>query len=136
MAQTADLERLLTHADWLRALAHRLVGSSSADDVVQETYLAALHSPPDADRPPRPWLARVMRNVTRMRFRADSRRVRREDAVAVTDTVPAGPEEAVARLETHRKLCELVLALGEPFRTTLDKLEVDYPFLFDDHPAD
>ena len=117
-AETADLQRLLVHADWLRALARRLVGPSSADDVVQETLIAAMQSPPDADRPPRPWLARVMRNVTRMRFRAESRRERREDA-AIDVREPIVPETAVQRLETHRALCELVLGLDEPFRQTL-----------------
>ena len=114
-----DLAHLLAHADWLRALARQLVGSASADDVVQETYVAALRSPPDAARPPRPWLARVMRNVTRMRFRSDTQRVAREDATASATVAAIAADEAVQRLEAHRMLCELVLGLDEPFRHTM-----------------
>src|SRR4029079_16534793 len=46
-----DIERLLAHADWLRALATYLVRSpAEADDLVQETFVAALRSPPDPAR--------------------------------------------------------------------------------------
>jgi RNA polymerase sigma-70 factor (ECF subfamily) len=118
VTQAADLERLLAHADWLRALARRLAGPA-ADDVVQDTYLAAMQSPPDPERPPRPWLARVVANATRMRFRGESRRVRREDAVAAfaPDAADA-PDSTVQRLETHRALVDMILALDEPFRRT------------------
>lgn len=118
MTQPADLDRLLAHAEWLRALARRLVGSSDVDDVVQETFVAAMRMPPEPDRPPRPWLARVMINVSRMRFRSTSRRERREDAVA-QDTPSATPDVIVQRLELQRALCEHVLALDEPYRRTL-----------------
>jgi RNA polymerase sigma-70 factor (ECF subfamily) len=119
MVETADLAHLLAHADWLRALARQLVGSASADDVVQETFVAALRSPPDAERPPRPWLARVMRNITRMRFRSDAQRVVREDAIASATVESLAADDATQRLEAHRMLCELVLGLDEPFRHTM-----------------
>jgi len=120
MPGTADLERLLAQSDWLRALARRLVGTASADDAVQDTFIAAMQSPSAADLPPRPWLARILRNVTRMRFRADSRRAQREDATALLlPGAASGPDVAVQRLETHRTLVELVLGLDEPYRTTL-----------------
>ncbi|MBX3160167.1 MAG: sigma-70 family RNA polymerase sigma factor, partial [Deltaproteobacteria bacterium] len=115
----ADLERLLVHADWLRALARRLVGSGAADDVVQETLIAAMHAPPDAERPPRPWLGRVLRNVARMRFRSESRRARREDVAQLAPAAGDAPDDAVLRLQTHRALCDVVLALDEPYRHTL-----------------
>jgi RNA polymerase sigma-70 factor (ECF subfamily) len=87
---------------------------------VQDTFVAAMQSPPATDLPPRPWLARVLRNVTRMRFRADSRRARREDATAMlAPSAAAGPDVAMQRLETHRTLVGLVLGLDEPYRTTL-----------------
>jgi RNA polymerase sigma factor (sigma-70 family) len=120
MSEAVDLERLLAQSDWLRALARRLVGTASADDAVQDTFVAAMQSPPAADLPPRPWLARVLQNVTRMRFRADARRARREDATAMLEPGTAtGPDVAVQRLETHRALVDLVLGLDEPYRTTL-----------------
>ena len=61
-----DLAALLAHADWLRDLARKLVGGAAADDAVQDTYVAALRSPPDPALPAKPWLARVLRNASRM----------------------------------------------------------------------
>lgn len=115
----ADLTELLAHADWLRGLARRLVGPAAADDAVQDTFVAAIHAPPDPDRAARPWLARVLRNVTRMGHRSASRRARREDAVAAIAAPTTGIDDAVARAETFRMLVELVLALDEPYRKTL-----------------
>src|SRR3569623_857801 len=76
-----NLTALLAHADWLRDLARKLVGGTAADDAVQDTYVAALHAPPDPDLPAKPWLARVLRNASRMAHRSSTRRARREDAV-------------------------------------------------------
>src|SRR5215468_5349923 len=112
-------ERLLEHADGLRALARRLVGADRADDVVQETFAAALRSPPDPDRPARPWLGRVLRNVAKMRYRGDARRMLREDAVAVEPVTANDPAQIVGRLEVHRAVCDALVALDEPYRTTL-----------------
>lgn len=118
MTQPADLEHLLAHADWLRALASRLVGSD-ADDAVQETMIAAMRTPPDPALPARPWLGKVLRNVTRMQFRGRSRRAAREDAAALAPAASPGPHEIVERVELQRMLCELVLGLDEPYRRTL-----------------
>jgi RNA polymerase sigma-70 factor (ECF subfamily) len=115
----AEIADLLAHADWLRGLARRLVGPAAADDAVQDTYVAALHAPPDPELPPRPWLARVLRNVTRMGHRSATRRTRREDAVAALVAPTTGVDDAVARAETFRMLVELVLGLDEPYRTTV-----------------
>jgi RNA polymerase sigma-70 factor (ECF subfamily) len=119
MADTTELAALLAHADWLRKLARMLVGPSAADDAVQDTYVAALRSPPDPALPARPWLSRVMRNATRMAHRGSTRRARREDVVATFAEAGARADDAVARAETFRLLVELVLALGEPYRTVL-----------------
>ena len=77
------LDLLVEHADWLRRLAVHLVKEGvEAEDVVQTTWEAALGSPPALDRPPRPWLAQVMRNAVRSARRARWRRSARETAVA------------------------------------------------------
>ena len=113
--ETATIETLLEHAEWVRHLATHLV-HDNRDDAVQDSWLAALRSPPDADRPPRPWLARVLQNAARRRFRDDSgQRALEEKAATLTDEVPT-PEQIVDRAETHRLLVDLVLALDEPFR--------------------
>jgi RNA polymerase sigma-70 factor (ECF subfamily) len=115
---------LFEQGAWLRALARRLVrDEAQADDLVQETWEAALKHPPSPDLPARPWLAEVLRNVLRMRLRADGRRQTREQA-AQTDRDTFGhpmldPEQLVARAETQQRLAALVLALDEPFRATL-----------------
>ena len=99
------VESLLRHTAWLRALARSLVGAAAADDLVQETFIAALRSPPAAERPARPWLARVMCNLTRMRYRTDSRRARREAQVGAPAAVPSTPEQLLARVEMDRMVC-------------------------------
>jgi len=114
-----NLTALLAHADWLRDLARKLVGGAAADDAVQDTYVVALHAPPDPDLPAKPWLARVLRNASRMAHRSATRRARREDAVTQIAAQPSSVADTVARAETFRMLVELVLALGEPYRSTL-----------------
>jgi RNA polymerase sigma-70 factor (ECF subfamily) len=114
-----NLAALLAHADWLRDLARKLVGGAAADDAVQDTFVAALRSPPDPDLPAKPWLARVLRNTSRMAHRSATRRARREDAVTQLATPPSSAADTVARAETFHMLVELVLALDEPYRGTL-----------------
>src|SRR6185295_18199887 len=88
-----------------------------ADDIVQETYAAALRSPPDDDRPVRPWLRRVAVNFARMRHRG---RVRREanEQVELADPVRT-PDALLERAQLERRLAELVIALDEPYRSTV-----------------
>jgi RNA polymerase sigma factor (sigma-70 family) len=114
-----NLERLLEHSTWLRGLARSLVGASSADDLVQDTLVAAMRSPPPSDRPARPWLAHVMRNFVRMRHRAETRRVHREQAADPQPEAVAEPHDLYSQVEMQRVLCELVLALPEPHRRTI-----------------
>ena len=64
---TARIEDLLVHADWLRRLAVHLVQENDAEDLVQDTLAAAIHAAPDTDRPIRPWLGTVLRNLVRTR---------------------------------------------------------------------
>ena len=114
-----NLAALLAHADWLRDLARKLVGGADAEDAVQDTFVAALRSPPDPALEAKPWLARVLRNASRMAHRSASRRTRREDAVSQIATPPSSSADMVARAETFHMLVELVLALDDPYRTTV-----------------
>ena len=72
-------ESLLEHSTWVHALARRLVrDDDAADDLTQETLLAALTAPPPEASGLRAWLAAVTRNRARSRYRSDNRRERRE----------------------------------------------------------
>lgn len=114
-----NLASLLAHADWLRDLARKLVSGAAADDAVQDTYIAALRSPPDPELPAKPWLERVLRNASRMAHRGATRRARREDAATQIAVPPSSVADTVARAETFRMLVELELALDDPHRTTI-----------------
>ena len=88
-ARSTTVETLLAHRDWVRALARRLVlDQNQADDLEQQTWLAALRSPPADTSAPRAWLGTVLRNLVRERLRRDGRRVRREQP-----STDAGPVE-------------------------------------------
>jgi phosphate transport system substrate-binding protein len=111
-ASPVDLGSLLAHDGWARGLARRLLADrAAADDLVQETWLAALGRPPDPREPARPWLFVALRNRVVSRWRAEAAR-RRHHAHAEaghTSEVPS-PEELLARAEAQRRLA---LALGE-----------------------
>lgn len=114
-------ETLLEHATWLRALAAGLVrDAAAADDLVQDTWVAALRRPPSTDRPVRPWLARVIRNAARFRWRSERHRAAREDGVAA-DAESGTPtsEDLLARHQLQQLLARLVGELAEPFRTAI-----------------
>lgn len=108
---------LLEHAEWVRGLATRLAREDT-DDAVQDVWLAALRSPPDPNRPARPWLARVLQNAARKRFRDESTR-RGYETAAVEADAETSPEALVGRVQLQHLLVELVLGLEEPFRQTL-----------------
>src|SRR5262245_13299517 len=95
---------------WLRGLAAVIAADvDDADDVVQETLVAAWSKPPVAEVS-RPWLGAVLRNRFRMMVRARARRGEREHAVATTG-VAEDPEPALARLEILRALIAELEAL-------------------------
>jgi RNA polymerase sigma factor (sigma-70 family) len=113
-----DMQHLLSELGWLRRLAVRLARDES--DAVQETWLAALRVPPDADRPAKPWLMSVLRHVFHRRSRTERRRQAREDAAHVFASQAHGSAgEAWERLELHRVIAELVSSLDEPYRSTI-----------------
>ena len=116
-----DPSALASHAGWLRALARGLVHDDAlADDLVQDTWVAALRHPPDGDRPLRPWLVHVLRNAARFRWRGEARRVAREQAAMISGDGAAPSSEALLeRLQAQRVLARLVAELDEPFRAAV-----------------
>lgn len=111
-----DVGGLLEHAEWVRVLATRLV-RDDADDAVQELWLSTLRSPPDPTRPARPWLARVLVNAARKRFRDETTRAAQEASAPVAEQ--ADPEALVGRVQVQQRLVQQVLELDEPFRQTV-----------------
>lgn len=103
---------------WVRRLARALLDDhAAADDIAQETWLVAASRKPDEHRPPGPWLARVVRNLAHTRRRSEARRDQRE-AVYEGQAV-ATPEELIDRVELQRAVAGEVLALAEPYRSTV-----------------
>lgn len=111
-------DELLRHAQWIRSLARALISDdAAAEDVVQETMVAALtHSPANAKL--RTWLRQVVRNFARQHHRSGGRRREREETVQGPSGLP-GPAELSERLETEQRLTRELARLDEPFRSTL-----------------
>lgn len=118
-ARSIDPAALLEDLGWVRALARGLVRDEAlAEDLVQETWLEAAERKWPGGRPPRAWLATVLRNLFRQEQRSGARRRRREGLVAAEEALPS-TAELVERIELQRLLAEEVLRLEEPLRSTL-----------------
>jgi RNA polymerase sigma factor (sigma-70 family) len=105
----------------MRALALRLAGGDegTADDLVQETLLAAVRRPPRDRGALGGWLRTVLRNFAG-RFRIEKeRRRRREEAAARPEREASSPDRLAERAELHRDLVDCVLRLREPLRSTV-----------------
>lgn len=116
-----DLQRLFAEEGFVRRLARGLLFDEHAvDDVVQQTWMAALRTPPSDRAAARGWLATVVRRIVHNRTRTEVRRRRRE-ADAEVDTPVAGPsvDEVLQREERRREVVEVLDALPEPYRTTV-----------------
>jgi RNA polymerase sigma-70 factor, ECF subfamily len=114
MSDDDFLQRTLPAMDLVYNIARRMVPrSEDAEDLVQETFLAAYRAWQDGRAPRRvePWLATICLNLGRSRFR---HRARRPQEVALeprefADEVDV-EREAIGRIErraVHRALWEL-----------------------------
>lgn len=114
--EAVPIDELLQHRRWLCALARGLVADPEvAREVEQETWLVALRHPPKDRRNLRGWLGRVAARQARNRWR-------RSALAGPLDTdVPTDhdPAEMAAQVEVARVLAGQVLALDEPYRTTV-----------------
>lgn len=120
-----DTNLLVAHADFIRGVARSLVRDvTSADDVTQQVWMAALENPPDRPDSIRSWLAAVTANLSRKYARAAGRRevhehrARDEHRATRDDTAPS----AAHLVETHeivRQVAEAVSSLDEPYRTVI-----------------
>src|SRR5262245_36132241 len=103
-----DAAALLAEAGWVRRLALRLVRDhAAAEDVVQETWIAALRAPAPGGGHLRPWLARVAIHFARKSRRGAARRAGREQLAARPERLPSA-SEALERLEAQRLLVDAI----------------------------
>lgn len=110
-------ELVAAHTGALRALALSLAGDEhAADDVLQDTFVRALVAPPPRRDRIGGWLTRVARGFAVDRRRSEARRAERERRYAAER-----PEafDAEARGEVARAVIEAVVALREPYKTTV-----------------
>ena len=111
-----DPEELLAHDPFVRGVARRLLADEHrVDDVVQETWLAALRRGPGPGGSLRAWLATVARHFAIDARRRDAAREARERAAARPETAPS-MDEIYAREAIRRRLIDAVAALPEATR--------------------
>ena len=109
-----DRDLLLEQAKWLPKLAHQLVGQDRAEDIVQETLLRSLTSPPRDRKAVGPWLERVLINEARRTHRDNVRRRQRERRVVSEPFFT--PEDKLERREVNEVLAAAVTALPKLYR--------------------
>lgn len=127
--QPLDLDRpdvlqpLLAQEGFIRRLARGLLfDEHRVDDLVQQTWLAALRRPPAEPRALRAWLTRVVRGLAANEVRTSVRRATRE-AVAAANAgdraeLPSA-DEVLAREELRARTVGALQRLAEPYRTAL-----------------
>jgi len=115
-----DSSVLLAHVAWVRDLALELVPADRhlAEDLAQDACLAALARRPSTERPLAAWLGKVVRNLARHSKRGASRRSSREADAAREEAEPSALD-VVLKVAAHREVVEALLALDEPYRTTI-----------------
>ena len=119
MSTAHDTHALLAHVGWVRALAAELVhDGATAEDLAQETLLAAWQRPPRDPSALRAYLRSVLRNLLHRGARDADRRAARERGSARGEALPSAAETA-ERLATHRQIVAAVDALPEPYRSTV-----------------
>ena len=89
-----------------------------ADDLAQDTFVAALRTPPRAGFPLRGWLGGIARKLAWRARRSESRRVEHELASPPSGS-PASAAETAAILELTRLVVAELNELGEPYATAL-----------------
>lgn len=104
----------------LRGLACSLLGDAhAAEDVVQETWLACLKHPGAFPERVSAWLGTVTKHLALHRLRGEGRRALRERHAATPERLEALQQRTLEREEALRAVTQALLALEEPYKTTL-----------------
>jgi RNA polymerase sigma-70 factor (ECF subfamily) len=117
--RSPDPEEILANQGFMQRLARGIVGDEhSADDIVQQAWLAALERPPREQGSMRGWLARVVRNIAINQARSKSRRTDREQQAARPEG-QAPSDHMELQLELQRRVLEAVQRLDKPYKTAI-----------------
>jgi RNA polymerase sigma-70 factor (ECF subfamily) len=112
-------DELAEHFDFARRLARRLVRDATArDDVLQDTWVAALEAAPRDPERLRGWLATLMRRLWSRQRRSGVRRIEHERRGARAEALPA-TDEVAAAMDVHRRVVEAVMDLPEAYRSAI-----------------
>ncbi|MEM7306349.1 MAG: sigma-70 family RNA polymerase sigma factor [Planctomycetota bacterium] len=121
--QPDDPEALAEQVSWVRDLARRIAGDAhEADDLAQDAWVAVLRTRSSGGgeiRSVRSYLAGVVRNARRLARRGEARRREHEHRAAGDAPLAADASAALERAELAKALVGRVLALEEPFRSTV-----------------
>lgn len=110
-----DPDLLLQHASWVRGLARSILGDEHlADDVTQQTLMAAVKSPPHSAAALPGWMRTVARNFGLRARRDRAVRVGYESASAKDTSFRE--VDLVELAEIQQMVVEAVLSLPEPYR--------------------
>jgi len=113
------LHAALQHEAALRRLARGLLRDpAAADEAAQHAVLQAASSERTSGAGLWPFLVTTLRNHAKNLHKLAQRRTRHETAAARRDTV-APADDLLAREQLRRRVADAVLALDEPYRTTV-----------------
>jgi RNA polymerase sigma-70 factor (ECF subfamily) len=119
---TPDLDALLAHSGWVRALARNLVVDPfAAEDAEQQAWVTALENPPKHGGNLRSWWGAVVRSSAGKGWREQKRRreVSHGAAVEEAESGAARPSAVAEKLDTFQRLALAVSQLPEPYRTVI-----------------
>lgn len=111
-APAPDPQFYLSHSGYVRRLARALVfDAHAAEDVEQETWLAALGHAPDDPRAARSWLRSIVRNFAAKARRSAARRSEHEGALSLERSAVATPSDVIEHESARQRVVAALLAL-------------------------
>ncbi|KAA3604501.1 MAG: sigma-70 family RNA polymerase sigma factor [Planctomycetota bacterium] len=106
--------------EWIRRLAHSMLRDAHlAEDLAQETAMAALRRDSECGPVSRPWLRTVLVNRIRLQYRSDSRKLRRERNLAPDEKSGSDPMDHMVHEERVQAVNQALNRLKEQHRFVL-----------------